>query len=50
MENINIGFIATRIAGMDSVSVETEKWSYVLEQKERHIGPVPGFLILHSTY
>jgi glycosyltransferase involved in cell wall biosynthesis len=32
MTNINIGFISTRFAGTDGVSLETEKWATVLER------------------
>ena len=32
----NIGFISTRIAGTDGVSLEIEKWSEVLEQNGYH--------------
>lgn len=31
-ENLRIGFISTRLAGTDGVSLETAKWAYVLEQ------------------
>ena len=29
----NIGFVSTRLAGMDGVSLETDKWSQVFEQE-----------------
>lgn len=32
MTNVNIGFISTRFAGTDGVSLETEKWATVLER------------------
>ena len=32
MERKNIGFISTRLAGTDGVSLETQKWAEVLEQ------------------
>lgn len=33
LSNRRIGFIATRLAGTDGVSLETAKWAYVLERK-----------------
>ena len=32
MERKNIGFISTRLAGTDGVSLETQKWAEVLER------------------
>ena len=32
----NIGFISTRFAGTDGVSLETEKWANVFEQQRFH--------------
>ena len=29
--NLNIGFISTRFAGTDGVSLETEKWEQIFE-------------------
>jgi glycosyltransferase involved in cell wall biosynthesis len=33
---LNIGFISTRFAGTDGVSLETEKWAQVLEESGHH--------------
>jgi len=33
---LNIGFISTRFAGTDGVSLETEKWAEVLEESGHH--------------
>ena len=32
----NIGFISTRFAGTDGVSLETKKWARVLEKERFH--------------
>ncbi len=32
LSNLRIGFISTRFSGTDGVSLETEKWAYVLEK------------------
>jgi glycosyltransferase involved in cell wall biosynthesis len=29
----NVGFVSTRLAGMDGVSMETEKWAYIFEKE-----------------
>ncbi len=36
MNPLNIGFISTRFAGTDGVSLETEKWAYVLSENLGH--------------
>ncbi|HUT71589.1 MAG TPA: hypothetical protein VMW89_13030 [Desulfatiglandales bacterium] len=33
----NIGFVSTRIAGTDGVSLEIQKWAEVLEEKLLHL-------------
>jgi mannosylglucosylglycerate synthase len=36
MRSLNIGFISTRLAGTDGVSLEVEKWAEVLEEQMGH--------------
>jgi len=38
----NIGFISTRIAGTDGVSLEIQKWADVLERNKYHSSILPG--------
>ena len=33
---LNIGFISTRLYGVDGVSLETDKWAEVLESAGHH--------------
>ena len=49
-ENIhNIGFISTRFAGTDGVSLETEKWARVFEKERFHCFYFAGELDRDST-
>ena len=39
-----IGFVSTRIAGTDGVSLEIAKWAHVIERMATTIGGAPDLL------